>query len=326
MPKNVGDRARPRRWIRRTVIAAIVAVGMLIGVVAAYLGYLNHTVTENVKHAALLPAELKATAANPQPGQPVAATRPMTFLLIGSDERLGEDRQRSDVIIVAHGDAARQKVYLIHFPRDLYVEIPGRRGRDKINHSYRYGGMPLLAATVNKLTGIKVDHAAQIDFERFSAMTDAVGGVDVDVEEASPPDFVKGRMHMDGEKALLFVRQRKMLSEGDISRGRREQAFLKALMLKALSKDTLGNPMQFARFVDAATKNVTVDDDLSIADLRSEALNLRNLRGNDIVFITAPLGRFFNTSSGMSVIAPDQPRMNELGKAVMADQLNTYTP
>lgn len=43
MPKNVGDRARPRRWIRRTVIAAIVAVGMLIGVVAAYLGYLNHT-------------------------------------------------------------------------------------------------------------------------------------------------------------------------------------------------------------------------------------------------------------------------------------------
>lgn len=53
--------------------------------------------------------------------------------------------------------------------------------------------------------------------------------------------------------------------------------------------------MQFARFVNAATKNVTVDDDLSMADLRSEALDLRNLRGNDIVFITAPLGRFLRT-------------------------------
>lgn len=88
---------------------------------------------------------------------------------------------------------------------------------------------------------MKIDHVAMIGFEGFKRMTDAVGGLDVYVEEGGKIDghvFTQGMMHLDGEMALAFVRERYDLSQGDISRGRRQQAFLKALMLEAVSVET----------------------------------------------------------------------------------------
>lgn len=247
----------------------------------------------------------------------------MNVLIVGSDERPGEDRARSDVIIVAHLDADRRRVHLVHFPRDLYVRIPGRPGRDRINAAYRYGGMPLLARTVRSLTGVRVDHAAQIDFERFKAMTDAVGGLVVHVEEASPR-FPRGDLAMNGQQALDFVRERKMLSQGDISRGRRELAFLKALMLKALSRETLTNPARFADVLDAATTNLTVDTELTIDQIRAEVIGMRSLRSRDVVFHTAPLGRFFTTRAGAMVIDTDLPALARLGTALQRDRMDDY--
>ena len=118
---------------------------------------------------------------------------------------------------------------------------PGR-GKDKINAAFAYGGAPLLVQTLQDLVGVPVDHVAIIDFEGFQRMTDAVGGVNVYVEEGSSGGgytFTKGFQQMGGAEALAFVRERKTLSEGDISRGRRQQAFIKALMLKSLSRDVL---------------------------------------------------------------------------------------
>ena len=82
---------------------------------------------------------------------------------------------------------------------------------------------------------------------------------------------------------MAFVAERHQLSEGDLSRGRRQQAFIKALMLKGLSKETLTNPVTLASFIDAGTRNLTLDQDFSVADLRSEAFRMRDIRGNDIV-------------------------------------------
>ena len=132
-------------------------------------------------------------------------------------------------------------------------------------------------------------------------MTDAVGGVDVKVVEPSVSNgftFTKGVTHMNGDMALAFVRERKQLSEGDISRGRRQLAFIKALMLKALSKDMLTNPIQFKDFVEAATNNLTVDQKLDVGTMRTEALAMRGLRGSDIRFITAPFTGFGTSPTG----------------------------
>ena len=88
----------------------------------------------------------------------------------------------------------------------------------------------------------------------------------------------KGWNDLNGEQALGFVRERHTLSEGDISRGRRQLSFIKALLLKATSPETVSNPLTIAKFTDAATENLVLDQDLSVGDMRDYALQLRNIR------------------------------------------------
>ena len=262
----------------------------------------------------------------PRPTKSPAAKDAQNFLIIGSDARAGLAGARSDVIVLMHVASDRKTVNLIHFPRDLYVDIPGR-SKDKINAAFAYGGAPLLVQTIQGLVGVPVDHVAIIDFEGFKKMTDAVGGVNVYVEESSAGSgytFTKGYQQMGGTEALAFVRERKDLSEGDISRGRRQQAFIKALMLKSLSKDVLGNPIKLAQFVDAGTSNLTVDEDFSTGDMRSEAVAMRNLRGKDIAFITAPFTGYGTSPVGGSIDILDEPGMAALGEALQNDAMDTY--
>ena len=298
--------------------------------------YLGHLVTSNVQTENLLPALTPEELAG-KPGQPVPTgpgATPVTgkglnFLFIGSDA--GPDRSggRSDVIMLAHIPEDRHNVTLIHFPRDLYVDIPGH-GKDKINASFAYGGAPLLVETLQNLTGAHVDHVAKIGFEGFKNMTDAVGGVDVYVAESSSQDTYKftggTTMHMTGDMALEFVRSRYQLSQGDISRGQRQQEFLKALMLKVISGDTLTNPVKLASLVDAATKNLTVDQNLDIGETQQLALSLRNIRSYDVRFITAPFSGFATTSGGASIDVVDVAKMTAMGQAVADDRLDLWQP
>jgi LCP family protein required for cell wall assembly len=266
------------------------------------------------------------SSADSQPTSGSSTDGALNILLIGSDGQTSVANGRSDVIILVHISADRKKVYLIHFPRDMWVEIPGR-GMDKINAAYAYGGAQLLVRTLRGLVDVPVDHVAVIGFEGFKAMTDAVGGVDVYVEEASSEwgyTFHVGMNHLDGYNALGFVRERYQLSQGDISRGRRQQAFVKALMLKILSKETLGNPVRFAALVKAIAQNLTVDDGFSVGEIYSEALTLRNLRSDDIVFITAPITGFGRSPQGASIDIVDKVKMAQLSTALRTDTLSSY--
>ncbi len=162
------------------ILTATVLV-LVVGGAAAYLAFLNHTVTSNVKHEALLPS----AEDDPQaPTKDPAAGQAQNILLIGSDSRGAVAGGRSDVIVLMHVNKDRTKVHLVHFPRDLYVPIPGH-GKDKINAAYAYGGAPLLVRTIQDLVDVPIDHVGLIGFEGFKAMTDAVGGVKVYAEESS---------------------------------------------------------------------------------------------------------------------------------------------
>jgi len=132
-----------------------------------------------------------------------------------------------------------------------------------------------------------------------------------------------GMNHLDGAAALAFVRERHQLTEGDISRGRREQAFVKALMLKVLSKQTLTNPVRFAALVDAVARNLTVDNALSIADIYSQALAMKNLRSEDIVFVTAPFTGFGRSPKGASIDIVDVAKMAQLSIALRTDDMSS---
>ena len=323
---------------RRIIVSAVlILLVLIVGTGLTYWLLLNHTVTTNVKHEALLPTPsagetlpvesptTKDSSAKVPLAKVPLAKGAQNILLIGSDSHTTVANGRSDVIILMHITSDHKKVYLVHFPRDMYVEVPGR-GKDKINAAYAYGGPQLLIRTLRNLVDVPVDHAAVIGFEGFKAMTDAVGGVDVYAAEASDEWGIAihvGMNHLNGEAALAFVRERYQLTEGDISRGRRQQAFVKALMLKVLSKQTLTNPVRFAALVDAVAHNLTVDNALSIANIYSQALAMRDLRSEDIAFITAPITGFGKSPQGASIDIVDVAKMAQLSTALRTDTMNS---
>ena len=130
-----------------------------------------------------------------------------------------------------------------------------------------------------------------IDFGGFKEVTDALGGVDLKVERTITSihkpyrTFTKGTNHMNGAEALDWIRQRKQFPDGDFARMRHQQEFLKALMDKAASTGTLTNPKKLNEFLKSVTAAVTVDQDFSLTDM---ALQFRNLRGENLTFLTSP--------------------------------------
>lgn len=321
---------RRRHRTRRIIIVGLLVLALLtVGTVAGYFAFLNWRVSNNLTYRELLSDE--EILGENRPVQPAPVERPeaagdaRNFLVIGSDTRDPDaERGRSDVIVVMHISDDRKRVDLIHFPRDYFVEIPGSDRKNKINAAYSFGGAPLLVETLKPLLGVPIDEVAIVDFDSFQSMTDSIGGVQVQVAEASPR-FPAGVQQMDGAAGLQFVRERYALSQGDISRGQRQQAFIKAIMLKALSRETLTNPARFASFVDAATTNLTVDDNLDLGDMRSLALSMRGVHGDDINFVTAPWTSIASDSSAGSIINPAPEQMDVLKAHLQDDTMADYS-
>ena len=183
-----------------------------------------------------------------------------TILVLGSDARTGdsidESQQgpsRADTIMLVH--AAFGGVRKLSIPRDSFAEIPGHGGQ-KINAAYALGGPALMIKTVEDFmgNGVQVNHLIEVDFKNFPKLIDALGGIDVQVEQriCSPPfdnfwkglRFKKGEQHLDGERALGFARIRKNAcapNETDIERAQRQQQVLTAI------KDSVVSPGTFFR-------------------------------------------------------------------------------
>ena len=313
----------PRRTGRKVLGGFLILLLAAVAIVGGFGVYLAAIVKSNVTSESDMLPSMGPTRADGTEVELVEEAG-MNILFVGADTRPG-DVGRADVIVLAHITQDRSAVYLTHFPRDLYVPIPGR-DKDKINASYAYGGTSLLVETMQNLLGVKIDHVAKTDFEGFKGMTDAVGGVRVYAEEASERgDIQAGWNDLDGERALVFVRERYTLSQGDISRGFRQQAFIKALMLKALSAEVITNPIRLAQFVDAATQNLVVDQNLDLNEMRKLAFSMTGLRGDDVMFITAPFTGFGTAPDGGSIEVVDDAAMERLGNAIRTDTMETYT-
>lgn len=247
------------------------------------------------------------------------------WLLVGSDVRTGSDAAkvggaRSDTMMIAHlsSDGTTQ---IVSIPRDLYLPIPAytdgdggthRARRDRVNSAFNSGGPALLVATLEQLTGVRIDHYAEIDFGGFQQMTTAIGGIDVCLT-ASPyvetvtldngrrvhatnlndpsSGFVgqPGTNHLVGAQALAFVRQRHGFLDGDLSRIHRQQAFLAAVFRKVSSGDVLLRPAKLVAFLGAVTRSTVLDDATDPADLRRLATRLRGMDSGAVTFATIPV-------------------------------------
>jgi LCP family protein required for cell wall assembly len=269
---------------------------------------------------------------------PKGADGATNILLLGSDSRDPDSKDkagqwRTDTMIIIHIPSSHDKAYLISIPRDLYVHIPQSPSNPnygdtntKINAAFSWGGLPLVVETVEGYTGVRMDHVVLIDFEGFKKVTDALDGVDLTIEQditsIHPPyrKFTKGTHHLDGAAALDYVRQRYQFAEGDFARMRHQQQFMKALIDRAASSNTLSNPLKLNAFLTSVTAAMTVDKSFSLVDT---AFEFRSLRGDDLVFMVTPhLGS--QTVDGASVVVPDKAKATALYKAVKDDAMSTW--
>jgi LCP family protein required for cell wall assembly len=315
-------RRRPR-WGRIALVSGLALT--LIAVLAGFGAYL---------YASHLDSQINRTDPFSQitGGRPAkVASGAMNILLLGSDSRNPDndknngDKSRSDTLILMHIQADHKHAYLISIPRDLYVPIPDH-DHDKINAAFAYGGLPLVIRTVEGFTEVHVDHLALIDFAGFQAVTDALGGVDMNVDQTITSihkpfrKFTQGMNHFNGAEALDYIRQRYQFPDGDITRARHQQQFLRAIMDKAASSGTLGNPGKLNAFLQSVTKAMTVDKEFSLKDM---ALEFHNLRGNDLTFMTSPFSGFDQVGD-QSVVVSDKPKAAALYDAVVHDKVAQY--
>ena len=277
---------------------------------------------------------------------PAAPKNAKNILLVGSDSREGDNGrgtggsdltsgQRSDTIILAHFYGKSDKALMVSFPRDSYVEIPAwtdpktgvthksRHGR--INSALPVGGPALLIATVEKLTGIRVDNYVQVDFVGFKSMVDKLGGVDVclskDVDdEKAKLKLSAGRHHVDGETALAFVRARKSFAAGDLDRIKHQQQLLGSMVNKVLSAGTLLNPLKLNGFLNVATSSLQVDETMSIGTMKDIALRARGFDSGGVLFATVPVADSNARIGGASVVKLDDSAAEEMFAALRRDE------
>jgi LCP family protein required for cell wall assembly len=319
------------RWGR----IVIITIAVLFATVAAAVGYfglkLNQSVTSISRDSSLLP-----TGSRPPSNTVNATYTAMNILLIGTDSR-GSDQGRSDTFIILHISADRKSVYLVSFPRDMWVTVPGY-GLNKINAGYSFGGSALAVSTIETLTGSRIDHVVVTDFSNFIQLVDTVGPITVDNPVASTRiatdqhgvkyNFMtKGPLQLtDGNMALAYVRERENLPNGDLDRTLRQRAFIKALALKVATPDVFANPVKLNAVMETVGKYVSVDPGMTNNVIYSLGLSMTGITNpSQIHMVMAPISGFGKSPDGTQDIdIVDKAGVTALGKALQGDTMAAF--
>ncbi|MFI9105565.1 LCP family protein [Streptomyces fildesensis] len=323
-----------RRWLR--VLGLSTVLLLLAGTGTAW--YLYKQLDGNIKTDFRTANELeRIQAERPTPG-PTSAEN---ILLIGSDNRgngnteYGKDSgtQRSDTTILLHLSADRSSATAVSIPRDLMARVPsctqanGTMTQEKyvqFNWAFQFGGAACTIRTVERMTGIRIDHHLIVDFSGFKKMVDAVDGVEVCVPKAirdpeAHLNLPAGKQTLYGEQALGYVRARYSIGDGsDTQRMNRQQDFLASLVNKIRSDGVLLNPTKLYPLLSAATSSLTADPGLdSLGELYDLVRSLENTPTSAVRFLTAPRQPYINNNDRDELM---QPEANQLFATLRADK------
>ncbi|MEU0309596.1 LCP family protein [Streptomyces cyaneofuscatus] len=340
-PKDGSASRRKRPWLRWAALGA----SFLVMISAGAGWWLYKKLDGNITTDTSAAAELKVyEKERPTP----VVMDAQNILLIGSDSRSGDNReygrddggsQRSDTTILLHLAADRKSATAVSLPRDLMVEVPKcRTGDDKetreqftqFNSAFELGGTACTIRTVERLTGIRIDHHMVVDFNGFKDMVDAVDGVEICLKEPIDDkdarlELPAGRQTLNGEEALGYVRARKTLGDGsDTERMERQQRFLGALVNKMQSNGVLLNPTRLYPVLDAATKSLTTDPGLdSLRDLYDLVRSMRDVPTDQVQFLTVPRQPYRQNVNRDELVEPDA---SELFKQLREDKPVAVVP
>jgi len=334
-PAAAGHRRARRRRRRRTILLLGVLLALAVGVAAAAYVLARPRPGAPVTAGGERPAAAPSAPASPTPKPAPAA---LNILLVGSDSRVNEraaaaagtaSDQRGDALVLIHLPADRQRVYGISIMRDLWADIPGH-GKAKINSALTLGGLPLMTQTVQALLGQHIDHAVMLDFQGFAALTDALGGVDVDIKQPftgtvdDKVHFSAGVNRLNGVQALAFVRERHAFTDGDYQRVRNQQTFLKAVMAKMAAEGRLTSPATIRKLIKTVLPHVTLDASFTSTTLEDLASSLRNTAPGRGVFFTLPTAGTGFSADGQSIVLPDKSGIAAVAAALAAGRLPQY--
>jgi LCP family protein required for cell wall assembly len=325
-PLAIEELAPRGRRAQKVILITLMVIALLSGGGLLAVGIYVRSVEQGIERFDAFTDVPEET----RPTKVVEAADAMNFLILGSDTRDpgNTEGSRSDTIILGHIARGRTSAQLISIPRDTWVYVPetreGRGGRDaKINASFTFGGIPLTVQTVERFTGVRVDHVVTIDFSGFQQIVDAIGGIDITVDVTFTSihkpyrTFNKGKMHMDGATALDFARQRQQFTDGDFARIRHQQQVIKAILNQGVSGGLLTNPGRLNAFLEATTNAVSADATLPIIDM---AMDLRHLRSENLTFLTSPTKGTGQVGTE-SVVFPDTTGARSLYDAVRRDDV-----
>ncbi|MET9637219.1 MULTISPECIES: LCP family protein [Streptomyces] len=266
-----------------------------------------------------------------------------TYLIVGSDSREGmsdeekkklhtgsaEGKRTDSMMILAKCSSGNT---MISLPRDSDVEIPsfvgsqsgkkftGTGRRVKLNAAYAEDGPELLVRTVEHNTGLRIDHYAEIGFAGFANIVDALGGVELDIEEGfkdekSGADFKAGKQTLNGEQSLAFVRTRYAFAESDLQRTKNQQKFLSALANQAATPSTILNPFALYPMLGAGLDTLIVDKDMGLYDMGQMFFAMKGVNGGDGVSMNMPI----SGQRGGNLVW-DKAKVQQLVKQIQNDE------
>jgi len=266
----------------------------------------------------------------------------LTILLVGTDTRKGqsfndgEEGELNDVNLLLHVPADHKSATIISFPRDLMIPIPscpgpkgepeyyGAMSEQPLNSSIQYGGLPCIALTVSKLTGMDIPYAAMVDFNGVIKITNAIGGVTVCLDQPivdpnSELDLPAGDVTLQGWQALQFLRTRYGVGDGsDVSRISNQQVYMSALVKQLRSAETLSNPIKVYGLAKAGFESLQLSSSMaSIQFLQALAGTVVDIDLERINFVQYPSGRHASLPGKLS---PDRYSADQLFKVVQSGE------
>jgi LCP family protein required for cell wall assembly len=337
-------------------IAKILAVTLAVIAVSAtsVAAFAVWDVTRSVKPSIHLAAPVPGGKAESIPS--VAAIEGGVNLLVtGTDSRTGlggiydsraeQDASsgagNNDVTMLLHIAQNHKSAVVLSFPRDLMVSIPscptpdgkgtiGGSSYAQFNTALSRAGVPCVALTVQKLTGVTIPYAAEINFAGVSAMSTAVGGVAVCLatpvkDKYTNPalDLPAGESTLVGDQALSFLRSRHGVGDGsDLGRISNQQVFLSALARKVVSGGVLANPLQLYGLAKAAANNMKLSDTLDPTTMVQIGLALRDTGLENVVFVQYPA---MTDPNDINRVVPDRSAADALNSALVNDLPVTLT-
>jgi anionic cell wall polymer biosynthesis LytR-Cps2A-Psr (LCP) family protein len=356
----MAERISGHGTLARALVGVTASLALLVGLVTAGVTVrwvqLRGIGTEDTFHPVG-----PSGSPTPDPTGP-CADHACNYLLLGSDSRAGlspEQQEqfgtdesvgganRADTIMLVHTDPRLQKAIVLSFPRDLWVEIPGR-GHDRINTAFegglRHGGAQATAQTVSNLTGLEIHHYLYVDLEGFRRTVNTLGGVDMCIPAynvntpgwltATAPsgeptqvyygetghiadpnsglNIEPGCQRLGGDQALAYVRARHLPCDHvpDFARIGRQQQFLRAIVNQMLQPSVV---VRAPALVEPVLGNLRRDADLLPSDLVYLVGQLRGLSTGAVEFRTVP---GVAAQEGTKAVLRMDPSANEIFRAI----------